>query len=76
MLYRVFVKVLVHRLKIIMPSLFFEQQNAFMSNRLILDIIFVAFETQHHMRNHSTGKFGFIALKLDMSNAYDRVEWK
>lgn len=75
-LYRVFAKVLVHRLKIIMPSFFFEQQNAFMSNRLILDIIFVAFETLHHMRNHSTGKFGFIALKLDMSNAYDRVEWK
>ena len=69
-----FLQVLVNRLKIIMPPLIFEQQNAFMSNRLISNNILVVFETLHYLRNHSTGKFGFIALKLDMSKAYDQVE--
>ena len=35
----------------------------------------VAFETLHYMKNHNLGKNGFMALKLDMSKAYDWVEW-
>ena len=35
----------------------------------------VAFETLHHMKNHRSGRHGFMALKLDMSKAYDTVEW-
>ena len=76
MLYRVFAKVLVDRLKIIMPPLISEQQNVFMSNRLISYNILVALETLYYMRNHSTSKSSFIALKLDKSKAYDLVEWK
>ena len=46
-----------------------------MSERLITDNILVAFETLHYIRNHCTGKTGFMALKLDMIKAYDKVEW-
>ena len=46
-----------------------------MSNRLISDNILVAFETLHYMRNHNAGKTSFMALKLDMSKAYDKIEW-
>ena len=46
-----------------------------MSDRLISDNMLVAFETLHYMRNHNKGKLGFMALKLDMTKAYDIVEW-
>jgi hypothetical protein len=35
----------------------------------------VAFEALHTMDVKLKGKEGFMALKLDMSKAYDRVEW-
>ena len=74
MLYRIFSKVLANRLKTIMPQLILEHQSAFMSDRLISNNILVAFETLHYMRNHNKVKIGFMALKFDMSKAYDRVE--
>ena len=74
-LYRVYSKVLANRLKKLLPNIVSEQQSAFMTDRLIYDNIMVSFETLHYMRNHSTGSTGFMVLKLDISKAYDRVEW-
>lgn len=73
--YRVLSKVLANRLKKVMPQLILEHQSAFMSEWLMSDNILVTFETLHYMRNHCTGKAGYMALKPDMSKAYDRVEW-
>ena len=33
-------------------------------------------ETMHHISQKKAGKVGEMALKLDMSKAYDRVEWQ
>ena len=41
----------------------------------IYDNILVAFESLHSMNNMSSGKVGCMAIKLDMSKAYDQVEW-
>ena len=46
-----------------------------MSDKLISDNILVIFETLHNLKNKRKGKSGLIALKLDMSKAYNRVEW-
>ena len=74
-LYKIFSKVLANRLKNFLPQIITKHQSAFTKNRLIFDNILVAFETLHSMKNHKTGKNGYMALKLDMSKAYDRVEW-
>ena len=46
-----------------------------MHGKLITDNVLVVFETMHHINNKKGGKKGEMALKLDMSKAYDRVEW-
>ncbi|XP_062151896.1 uncharacterized protein LOC133860275 [Alnus glutinosa] len=51
------------------------QESAFISGRLIADNILVAYETLHSMQTRMWGKIGFIGVKLNMSKAYDRVEW-
>ena len=35
----------------------------------------VAYETLHAMHSRRSGRRGSLALKLDISKAYDRVEW-
>ena len=74
-LYRIFSKMLANRLKKDLPHLVSEQQSAFVKDKLISDNIMVAFKTLHYMRNHSSGDTGYMALKLDLSKANDRVEW-
>ncbi|CAH9105008.1 unnamed protein product [Cuscuta europaea] len=73
--YKFFSKVLANRLKGMLDNLVVECQSAFIPGRSIIDNIIVAFETQHFLKRKSTGKEGFIALKLDMSKAYDKVDW-
>lgn len=46
-----------------------------MTGRNITDNFVVASEIIHHMRNKRRGQDGEIALKLDVSKAYDRVDW-
>lgn len=74
-LYKIFSKVLANHLKILLPSIITEHQSAFTKDRLISDNILVAFEALHSLQKYKSGTHGFMALKLDMSKAYDRVEW-
>ena len=46
-----------------------------MPDRLITNNTTVAFEVLHKMRNRRKGKRGQMAVKLDISKAYDRMEW-
>lgn len=41
---------------------------------LISDNIMIAYEVMHYLKCKKVGKDGFMALKLDISKAYDRIE--
>ncbi|XP_074374810.1 uncharacterized protein LOC141715234 [Apium graveolens] len=51
-------------------------QSALIPNRLISDNIMLAYELMHYLKGKKVGKDGYTTLKLDMSKAYDRVEWE
>ena len=68
-------KVLANKLKLILPNVISDSQSAFVPNQLITDNTTVAFEVFHKMRNKRIRKKGQMEIKLDISKAYDQVEW-
>jgi hypothetical protein len=73
--YKVVSKVLAGRLRTILDDVISPSQSAFVLGRLISDNIPVAYEITHFLLNKKDGDSGYAALKLDMSKAYDMVEW-
>ena len=73
-LYKLVSKVLANKLKRVLPQIIYESQSAFQSDKTILDNILVAFKILHHMKMKKTGKIRHMALKLDISKVYDRLE--
>lgn len=52
-----------------MPDVISPTQNTFVSGRLILDNVLVAYEAMHTMNNKFSGDLEFMSLKIDMSLA-------
>ena len=74
-LYKIMSKVLVNRLKMVLDTCISKNQAAFAPRRQILDNVMISHEYMHYLKNKRQGLDGFMALKLDMSKAYDRMEW-
>lgn len=73
--YKLIDKVLVNKLKNVTDKLISPTQSAFVPRRSITDNAMIRFESIHALNNKRTGKKGVVAMKLDMSKAYNRVEW-
>lgn len=52
-----------------------ESEGAFISGCQISDNVLVAYEALHILKSHHLGRVGQFALKLNISKAYDKVEW-
>ena len=64
----------VNKLKHILSSCISDVRRFFVLGRLISDNVLVAYELLHNLKNRK-GRESQVALKLDMSKAYDRIEW-
>ncbi|GAU43422.1 hypothetical protein TSUD_334850 [Trifolium subterraneum] len=68
-------KVLANRLKCCLDKCVSQEQSAFVEGRSILDNALIATEVIHALKRKTKGRRGELALKIDISKAYDKVDW-
>jgi hypothetical protein len=73
-IYKVISKLLVDRLRAIIPNLVSPTQLAFIPGRWIAENQLIVQEILHSFKKRKV-KGGFVAVKLDLQKAYDRVHW-
>lgn len=73
-LYKIISKVMVNKLKTVMGKIISDEQTDFIQGRLISDNVLLAYESLHAMKHSGQGGRSTMAIKLDMSKAYDRLE--
>lgn len=74
-IYKIISKIIVLRMRGFMGDLVSQNQSAFVGGRLIQDNLIIAQEAFHALKQKNRGGKDNLAIKLDMSKAYDRVEW-
>ncbi|XP_050222721.1 uncharacterized protein LOC126672813 [Mercurialis annua] len=75
-IYKIISKTLANRLRRVIGRVIDCSQNAFIPGRQIIDSALIGFECVHVIKKSTRKVNGPLALKLDMSKAYERVEWK
>lgn len=61
--------------KVILHTLISKNQFTFVLERSITDNVLIVFEVIHCMQRKNVGDDGEIAIKLDISKVYDKVDW-
>ncbi|KAK1563420.1 hypothetical protein Q3G72_027295 [Acer saccharum] len=73
-IYKVFSKILVDKLSLVIGDLISSEQGVFVRGRSIFENVTFTQEMTKMLYRKVRG--GNVILKIDMSKAYDRVEWK
>ncbi|OMO65780.1 reverse transcriptase [Corchorus capsularis] len=74
-LYNLITKIIVNRLKQILPKLVSPMQSSFVPGRQIVDNIVVVQEMLHSFKKRK-GKTGALAWKIDLEKTYDKMNWE
>jgi hypothetical protein len=74
-IYKIISKVVVERLKNVIPKIISPFQTGFVPGRNIHENIVVAKEMIHSMQKMK-GKKGYFAIKVDLAKAYDKLGWE
>lgn len=69
-------KVIANILEPCLGSIISSNQSSFIERRLLTDNALLAFEINHHIHRKTQGNDGVAGLKIDISKAYDRLEWR
>ncbi|XP_012850814.1 PREDICTED: uncharacterized protein LOC105970524 [Erythranthe guttata] len=72
--YKTISKILACRLKSHLNRFISPFQMAFVLGRNIHDNIIISHEVMHYL-HHKSGSKGFMAIKIDLTKAFDKVEW-
>lgn len=67
---------MVKRLKNHLPEIISENQTAYTPGRIISDNVIIAHEVYHALKVSKRQSKSYMALKTDITNAYDRLEWR
>ena len=74
-IYKIIAKILVSRLRPLLPNLISPCQSTFIPDRWIVENQLIVQELMHSFKRRKV-KGGFVAVKVDLQKAYDRVNWK
>lgn len=72
--YKVISKLLARRLQPLLDNLITETQSAFIPKRALSDNVLITHEFLHYLKKSKAQKHCYMAIKTDMSKAYDRLE--
>ena len=73
-MYKIVTKIIVARLRPYLDKLISPLQTAFVTRRKGIDNTIIALEVIHTIIRKK-GRVGYMAFKIDLEKAYDKLEW-
>lgn len=73
--YKIITKSIANRLKFILKDIISESQSTFVQGRLITDNVIIGLECINGIKTNRSNLKNMATFKIDLSKAYDRVEW-